>query len=113
MGTAGGVLLFLGSLIYLYAIFAWYGSPLTGWLAAASFLGPFVAAFAIIGAITLFFKGIGMAAGKMPDDQSVMWKLIMASGMSMVIVTAGQGMLFWIALLGFLLTFVGKKTTTM
>ncbi len=115
MSAAGGILLFLGSLIYLYAVFAWYGSALSGWLAAASFLGPFVAAFAIVGAITLFFMGIGTVAGKVMSDSKAMWmwKYIAATGMSMLIVTAGHGMLFGWAVVGFLLTYIGAASTRM
>lgn len=106
--------MFLGSLVYLYAVFAWYGSALSGWLAAAQFFAPFVAAFAIVSSISLFFMGLGMAAGKMMDKGGMwMWKFIMTAGMAVLIVTAGQGMLFWEAILGFLLTFIGSMAAMM
>lgn len=114
MGTAGGILLFLGSLVYLYAIFAWYGGALNGWLAAASFFGPFVAAFAIVSTITLFFMGIGMAAGKPMSTSKAMWmwKYIVGAGIAMLIVTESNGML-GLGVIGFLLTYIGAMTGRM
>jgi uncharacterized membrane protein len=111
MCTAGGILLLLGALIYLYALFTWYNGALGGWLATAQFFGPFVATFAIVSSIALFFMGVGMAMGKMADGKG-MWKIIMVAGMSLLMVTA-NGPLFWMALLGFLLTFIGTKIAMM
>jgi hypothetical protein len=109
MGAAGGVLLFLGSLIYLYVVFTSYSGSITGaWLNAAQFLTPFVAAFAIVGSITLFFVSAGAVAGKAVSDRKAMWlwKYLAVTGMSVLIVAA-KTPLFYAAVLGFLLTYLG------
>jgi hypothetical protein len=114
MSTGGGILLFLGSLIYLYAVFTWYGGSFGTWLAAAQFFAPFIAAFAVVSSISLFFMGLGMAAGKMPNDKGGMWmaKFVMVAGMALLIVTGGTS-LFWLTVLGFLLTFIGDMVAMM
>lgn len=107
--------MFLGSLLYLYIVYAWYvsGATLGAWLNAAQFFAPFVAAFAVVSSITLFFVGLKMASGKAMGDKGVwLWKYIMAAGMSLLIVTAG-GAWYWVAVLGFLLTFIGSLIAKM
>lgn len=103
----------MGSLLYLYVVFSWYsgGAALTGtWLSMAAFLAPLVAAFAVVASITLFFVGIGMAAGKTMDDKGMwLWKFITAAGMSLLIVSRADGA----ALLGFLLTYIGAMVAMM
>jgi hypothetical protein len=116
-GLAGGVLIFLGSLIYLYIIFSsyqtWYGGGSLGaWLGAAQFLGPFVAAFAVISAITLFFMSFGVASGKMPDMMKTVWKVIMLAGVTSLIVAAG-GVLFYVSVAAFVLAFLGAMLASM
>lgn len=109
MIAAGGFLLFLGSLIYLYTVFTGYFSGTFGaWLNAAQFFAPFVAAFAIVVSITLFFIGLEMTTGKVSEQaKSAMklWKTIMAAGVVMFIVAPSY--LFLANVLGFLLTFIG------
>ncbi len=122
MGLAGGVLLFVGSLIYLYVFFfAWYAAGLSNaaalaapWLSAASFLAPFVIAFAVISAIALFFMGIGMMAGKMSGDKEKMavWKFLILGGMTMLILT-GVGQYFYAVVVGFVLTYLGATIAEM
>ena len=113
--VAGGVLLLLGSLVYLYVLFSWYNTGAIGsWLGAAQFLTPFVAAVALIGAISLFFMSIGTIAGKMDDDMmmNVLWKFVMVEGISSVIVTAG-GSSFYVAIGAFILTYLGAMAAGM
>ena len=113
---AGGILAFLGSLVYLYVVFTWYagGAALGPWVSASQFFGPFVVAFAIVSAITLFFLSIGMMAGKMDGEMAnrAIWKFVMIAGITEIIVTGG-GAMFWAAILGFILTFVGAMTLQM
>ncbi len=113
---AGGVLAFLGSLVYLYVVFTWYGNgaALGSWLSAASFLGPFVVAAAIVSAITLFFMSIGTMAGKPLNEmmRNVLWRFIMLAGVSTIIVTGGSS-LFWAAIAGFVLTYIGAIAASM
>ena len=95
----GGVLGFLGSLVYLYVIFTWYGSTgavATGtWLAAAQFLMPFVIAAAIFASISLFFMNVGAMAGKMGAKMSdTLWKVITWAALTMLILSGGTGYFF-------------------
>lgn len=114
--AAGGVLLLLGSLVYLYVLFTWYGSAIspTSWLGSAQFLTPFVAAVALIGAISLFFMSIGTIAGKMADKSmmNVLWKCIMLESVTAVIVTAG-GSWFYAVIGAFVLTYIGGMVANM
>lgn len=116
-GLAGGILLFLGSLIYLYVFFTWYnsGGAFGAWLSAAQFLAPFVAVGAVISAITLFFLSIGSMAGKTSGDKmkmNVLWKFIILGGITTLILTA-EGMWFYAALVGFILTYLGGMFASM
>jgi hypothetical protein len=116
-GMVGGGLLFLGSLVYLYVLFTWYSSGAAAgpWLAMAQFFAPFVAAAAIVSAITLFFMGIGQAAGKSSNDEmmtKVLWKFVMIAGISTIIATAGTSW-FYVAIVGFLLTYIGAMAASM
>lgn len=112
MAQIGGILTFLGSLIYLYVYFTWYGSGYSSgsWLSAAQFLAPFVAAFALFSAVTLFFVGLGSMAGRMPSDakrmKDVLWKFVTIGAITFVIVTAGSGWYYW-AVLALVLTYIG------
>lgn len=104
-----GVLLFLGSLVYLYVFFTWYSTGVVGaWLSAASFLGPFVAAAAVVVSFTLLFLSLGTASGKLVGEKmrDMLWRYIMIGGMSLLIVSAG-GTWFYYVVVGFLLTFIG------
>lgn len=116
MAAAGGVLLLLSSLIYLYVLFSWYsaGGTFSTWLTAASFLTPFVAAVAIVGSITLFFMSIGTMAGKMADKMmmDILWKFIMVESIAAVIVTAG-GSWFWAVIAAFVLSYLGGMVAMM
>lgn len=108
----GGVLTLLGSLIYLYVYYVWYsaGGALGGWLAATSFLAPFVIAVALFSAVTLFFMGLGKAAGMSSGDQkmsmNILWKFTMVGAITFVIITGGGAWYYWIVL-ALLLTYVG------
>ena len=106
----------LGSLIYLYVVFSWYSSGAVAgqWLNAAQFLAPFVAAFAVIGAVSLFFMSIGAIAGKMTNEKMnhTLWKFVMLGAISLVILAAG-GALFYAVILGFILTYLGAAITDM
>lgn len=115
----GGVLAFLGSLVYLYVVFTWYtgsnGAISAGsWLSGAQFFAPFVVAFAFISAISLFFMSIGAAMNKMQGKMAMtLWKFVMLGGISFIILTGGMGVFFWEALLGFLLTYLGGMAASM
>ena len=113
---AGGVLLLLGSLVYLYVLFSWYssGAAMGSWLSAAAFLTPFIAAVALIGSISLFFMSIGTIAGKMADKMmmDVLWKFIMLESITSVIVTAG-GAWFYPVIGAFVLTYLGGMAASM
>jgi hypothetical protein len=113
---AGGILAFLGSLVYLYVVFTWYasGAAFGPWIGAAQFFGPFVVAFAMVSAITLFFLSIGIMVGRMNGDMAskVLWKFVMIAGVTEIIVTGGSA-LFWAAIVGFVLTYVGAMTLSM
>jgi hypothetical protein len=113
--VAGGVLLLLGSLVYLYVLFSWYNTGSIGsWLSAASFLTPFVAAVALVGSISLFFMSIGTLAGKMADKMmvNVLWKFVMLEGIVAVIVTATSSS-FYAAIGAFILTYLGALAAGM
>ncbi|HUB92427.1 MAG TPA: hypothetical protein VL945_00540 [Candidatus Saccharimonadales bacterium] len=118
-GMAGGILVFLGSLIYLYVVFTWYnsGAALGAWVSATQFLGPFVVAVAMVSAITLFFMGIGTMSGKATGEmksmmQMVLWRFVMLAGITEIIVTGG-GAWFYAAILGFVLTYIGAMASAM
>ncbi len=108
--------MFLGSLVYLYVVFTWYngGATAGAWLNAAAFLSPFVIAVAIVSAITLFFMGLGAAAGMKGDAKmaDVLWKFIILGGITTLIVTGGGGW-FYVALVGFVLTYLGGSVLSM
>jgi hypothetical protein len=117
--VGGGVLVFLGSLIYLYVVFTWYssGAALGAWVSATQFFGPFVVAAAMVSAITLFFMSIGAMANKATGEmksmmQMVLWKFVMLAGVTEIIVTGGSGW-FYAAILGFILTYIGAMAASM
>jgi hypothetical protein len=111
---AGGVLLLLGSLVYLYVLFSWYNTGTIGsWLGAAQFLTPFVAAVALVGSISLFFMSIGTMAGKADKMMmNILWKFVMIESISAVIVTAG-GAWFYATIGAFVLTYLGAMAAGM
>ena len=113
---AGGILAFLGSLVYLYVVFTWYagGAHLGPWIGAAQFFGPFVVAFAIVSAITIFFLSIGIMAGRMDKDMTnkVLWKFVMIAGVTEIIVAGGSAW-FLAVIVGFVLTYLGAMTLNM
>lgn len=115
-GKAGGVLVFLGSLIYLYVVFTWYnsGAALGAWLSASAFLGPLVVALAVISAILLFFGSIGVMADMMQGEKmhQMLWKFVMIGGITELIVTGGGGW-FYFAVVGFILTYLGAMMASM
>jgi hypothetical protein len=113
--AAGGVLLLLGSLVYLYVLFSWYNSGIVGsWLSAAQFLTPFVAAVALIGSISLFFMSIGTLAGKMADKMmmSVLWRFVILESITAVIITATTSS-FYAVIGAFILTYLGALAAGM
>ncbi len=117
MGALGGFLLFLGSLLYLYVGFTWYSSGTLGpWLSLAQFFGPFVAAFALISAIVLFFMSLAGLMGKtgagdkMKTD--ILWKFIVWGGALFFILTAGGAWFYWVVL-AFVLTYLGAASQSM
>lgn len=120
MSGVGGALVFLGSLVYLYVVFTWYssGAAASAWLAMASFLAPFVVAAAVISAVTLFFMGIGTATmGKGSEKDAdmmskIMWKFVMVGAATTIILTGGTSW-FYVAIVGFLLTYIGAMAATM
>ena len=112
-GQIGGLLVFLGSLIYLYVVLGWaYGTALpSAWLQTAGFLAPFVIAVAIFSAVNLFFMSIGTMAGKMANMEDskhagMQWKFIMLGAITLFIL-AGPGVLFTYVLVGLILTYLG------
>jgi hypothetical protein len=115
-GPVGGILALIGSLIYIYVVFAWYSSSTAAspWLSAAQFLSPFVAALAIVSAISLFFISIGTIAGKMKGDKTnkVLWKFVILGAVTLLILAAG-GSWFYLVVLGFILTYIGAMIATM
>ena len=114
--VAGGVVALIGSLVYLYVVFSWYAAGVVGpWQNAALFLGPFVAAVAVVSAISLFFMSLGILAGKMDKMMSsAVWKFTMLAGITTIILTGGtSGAWFWEALLGFVLTYIGAMMASM
>jgi len=115
-GPVGGILVFLGSLVYLYLVFTWYmnGMAFSTWLSATQFFGPFVVAVAIVSAISLFFMGTGAMAnmaGKRMRSQ-VLWKFVMLGAITLLIVT-GNSVWFYAVLLGFILTYLGAAISDM
>ncbi len=109
--TAGGFLMLIGTLLYLYIAFSWYNSNATAgpWLSSAQFFGPFVAAFTFIGAITLFFMSIGTMTGRRPENEymsRVMWSFMTLTGLAFLIVTGGSAWFYW-AVLAFVIAFIG------
>jgi len=111
MGPVGGVLVFLGSIVYLYVVFTWYmnGAIASVWLSAAQFLAPFVIAFAVVASISLFFMGIGAMANVGGDKKMkshALWKFVMLGAISLLILTGGS-FWFYAVLLGFVLTYLG------
>lgn len=105
----------IASLVYLYVLFTWYSSGTIGaWLGAAAFLTPFVAAVALIGAISLFFMSIGTLAGKMDDKMmmNVLWKFVMLEGITSFIVTAA-GSWFYPIVAAFVLSYIGAMVAGM
>jgi hypothetical protein len=113
-GNWGGWLILLGSLIYLYVIFTWYGGGAVpgAWLSATQFFGPFVAAGAIVLTISLFFMSIGVALGK-PITMSALWKYMMADALFVLILAAGSSTWFYLVVLGFVLTYIGGASAMM
>lgn len=108
MKQIGGILTFLGSLVYLYVFFTWYGSGAAAgaWLSAAAFLAPIIIGVALFFAITLFFSGIGIAAGQAKMKEEMLWKFVSTSAIAFVILTGGTGWFYW-SVLALLLTFIG------
>jgi hypothetical protein len=114
-----GILVFLGSLIYLFVVFTWYSTSAvvsSWWLPAgiALFWYPLVAALAIISTISLFFKGLKGMAGKLDTNgkHPILWKFTNIGGIAMLILTAG-GPWFWWVMLGFVLTYLGAMFVSM
>jgi len=117
MGPVGGILVFLGSLVYLYVVFTWYmnGATASAWLSAAQFLGPFVIAFAVVASVSLFFMGIGAMANMRGDKKMMsraLWKFTMLGALSLLILTGGS-FWFYAVLLGFVLTYLGAAVADM
>lgn len=117
--VGGGILMLIASLLYLYVGYTWYsvGSSTGVWLSAAQFFGPFVAAFALIGAIVLFFMSIGVMAGYMPNDNgrsmgNKMWPFLISLGIAFFIVTAGGYWFYW-AVLAFVISYIGAIAKSM
>ena len=113
-GQAGGVLAFLGSLVYLYVLFTWYssGAALSGWAMTAAFLAPFVVGVAVITGVTLFFMSLGTMAGKMDKMMGQMlWKFVCIGGIVYTIL--GGVSWFYVVLVGFVLTYIGAMIATM
>jgi hypothetical protein len=112
MWQVGGALTLLGSLIYLYVFFTWYGggAPAGGWLSAAQFLAPLIVGFAVFSAVSLFFKGLGTLMGKMSGDAKMakhyLWKFIMVGAISFLIITGGSTWFWWV-FVAFVLTYLG------
>ena len=108
---AGGILVFLGSLIYLYVVYTWFtgGAAPSAWLSMASFLAPFVVAFGVFSAVSLFFMGLGSAAGMSGGDEKMMhnllWKFIMLGAVTFIII--GGTASFYVVLVALLLTYIG------
>ncbi len=109
LSIAGGGLLFVGAALYLYVTFRWYTTGSFGaWLSSTVFLAPFLAAFIGVGSIVMLLLGGGLMLNIMPQysKNTWAWRLIAAAGIALLIVTQGT-MAFWIAVLGFVLAFVG------
>jgi uncharacterized membrane protein len=109
---AGAGVLFIGSLVYLYVVYSWYGAGAAfgSWLTAASFLAPFVAAMAVVSSVSLFFMSLGKLAGMQGGDEKTMsniiWKFVIYGAMTLLIVTSQSALFIW-ALVGFVLTYIG------
>ncbi|MDE1854771.1 MAG: hypothetical protein KGH57_00405 [Candidatus Micrarchaeota archaeon] len=106
MMQIGGVLTFLGSLIYLYVFFGWYGSAPGAWLNMASFLAPIILGVALFFAVTLFFTSLGTLAGKSQVKMDMAWRFVSTAAIAFVIISGGTGWFYW-SVLALLLTFVG------
>ncbi len=108
MAQLGGVLTFLGSLVYLYVFFTWYGGGAAAgsWLSMASFLAPIVVGVALFFAVTLFFTGLGTIAGKAQVEEKMTWKFVSTAAIAFVIISGGTGW-FYLSVLALLLTFIG------
>lgn len=106
----------LGSLIYLYVVYMWSTGVVapSALLASASFLAPFVVAFGVFSAVSLFFMGLGSAAGISGGDEKMMsnilWKFIMLGAVTFIIL--GGTASFYVVLVGLLLTYIGGMAGT-
>ncbi len=106
--TMGGALVFLGALIYLYVAYGAYNAGTGPWLSAATFLGPFAAAFAIFSAVSLFFLGMQGMAGTWSDNtrKNIVWKFVMWGAITFLIWTAGGAYFTWVVV-ALVLTYLG------
>lgn len=108
----------IASLLYLYVGYTWYssGSAAGAWLTSTQFFGPFVAAFALIAAIVLFFLSIGVMTGRMPSNGRGMgdrtWSFLMFIGIAFLIVTAGGAWFYW-AVIAFVISYIGAIAKNM
>ncbi len=114
---AGGVLVFLGSLVYLYVAWqAYAGGAASTWLGGyAQIWTPFVAAVAIFAAISLFFMSIGNMAGKGGDSKDMAnwtWKIVMWAAITFLIWTAGSAWFLWV-IIALVLTYLGTAWESM
>ncbi len=117
MGT-GAALAFLGSLVYLYLAFTWTGPA--AWIGGttstfAYVLVPLAATTAVISAVSLFLLSIGAYAWK-SSDEKMMWATKKAAywgGFALVLLTGGSGGNFYLAVLGFLLAYIGSGMLSM
>ena len=110
----GGVLLLLGSLIYLYVVFTGYASTTNAWLSTASFLAPFVIAGAVVSTIVLFFMSLGTIFGMATPEMlnKPLWYFYIASGITTLIV-GGAGSPFYMTVVGFILASLGAMAAGM
>ncbi len=114
--TAGGVLVFLGSLVYLYIVYqAVTAGGTSSWLGGyAQLWTPLVAAVAVFSSIALFFLSITSLAGSTggATTSEWRWKYIMWSSITLLIWTAGGQWFLW-AVVGLVLTYFGNRWATM
>ena len=108
------VLSLIGSLIYLYAAFAFLGTgnPASSLFSGSgAFLLPLFAGVGVVSAVGLFLASFGLLKGG-DEPTKWTWKSAMWGGVALVALFAGTSMA-WYVVLGFLLASVGSIAAKM
>ncbi|MCL5429873.1 MAG: hypothetical protein M1504_00150 [Candidatus Marsarchaeota archaeon] len=109
-GVGAGVLVFLGSLAFMYVSFSWYlsGAGAGSWLGSyAQFWTPFVAAIAVLGSVATFLMSfVGMANMWSTKLKGALTKSVMYSAFTLLVLSANTVNFYWV-LIGFVLAYIG------